>query len=292
MEFVMTTLETPKKDPFTNGTAADVSTKKEPSVSIMSVSPVQAEDWLKNNHKKNRKFRKLKADEYAADMRAGRFNLGIQVIAFDTNKQLVNGQHVLHAVLMSGVTVRCIVMWNAPPSVLMIADGGMKRSTDDHFTMSGKQYPRGCGSTVRRVIIGLDRTVRGGISDQTVSAFMEQHVNAVAFAHTNLPKSPFASSFIRAPICRAYICKRGKDKLERFCKTLTTGIMSDKTDTASVLLRNVTLALGAEKSGSQKTRADLYALTETALTRFLAGSDSKDKLLPAKEEQFLFVANW
>lgn len=78
---------------------------KEPRVQIMQITPQMAGNWLERNHPANRKLRPNKVRQYAADMRLNRWHLSTQVIAFDADKQVCNGQHTLHAVVESGCTV-------------------------------------------------------------------------------------------------------------------------------------------------------------------------------------------
>lgn len=261
-----------------------MSEKKEPRVSIMTVTPQQAENWLERNHPRNRKLREHKVRQYAADMEAGRWLLSTQVIAFNTKDELVNGQHTLHAILRSEASIRCVVLWGMPDPSMLTIDNGMKRSTDDQFSMSGRDYVRGAGATVRRLMIG-GRTFQGrAISDLEVDEFMSKYAAAVAFAHKAVPAGRFAQAPVRAVVARAKIGRHPGEKLERFGEVLNTGIMAAGED-AAVLLRNFILGMKGGAAGSGTQRSKLYDMAESALAAFLKGQRVK-RIDPAIEELF------
>lgn len=73
-------------------------------LNIVRVTPEIAERWLKNNGK-NRKLSIVHAKKLAAVMAAGKWSLNGQTISFDDQGRLLDGQHRLTAVVLSGVPV-------------------------------------------------------------------------------------------------------------------------------------------------------------------------------------------
>ena len=71
---------------------------------VVKVTPEIAARWLKNNGK-NRSLSIAHVKRLAASMAAGRWSLNGQTISFDDQGRLLDGQHRLSAVVMSGVTV-------------------------------------------------------------------------------------------------------------------------------------------------------------------------------------------
>lgn len=255
------------------------------TVAIRTVTPDDAERWLEKNHDRNRRLRPAKVAEYAADMKSGRWVLSDQAISFDRDGWLINGQHRLQAVHRSGVSIKSLVLWNCPDRSLLVIDGGMKRSTDDRFVMAGKSYPKGCGATVRRLLIGMsaDRTMQA-ISDWRVDEFMAEHGTDVAFVHTATTKHKATAASVRAVLARAKIKRVAGERIERFCEVLGTGLMGAG-ENAAVLLRNHIIALKQAGAGTGQARQQLYAVTESALAAFLAG-ERVTKIAPAKQELF------
>ena len=71
---------------------------------VVRVTPEIAARWLKNNGK-NRNLSAVHAKRLAAVMAAGNWSLNGQTISFDDQGRLLDGQHRLTAVVLSGVSV-------------------------------------------------------------------------------------------------------------------------------------------------------------------------------------------
>jgi predicted nucleic acid-binding Zn ribbon protein len=76
-----------------------------PAASIVYVTPEMAERWLGHN-KVNRNLRNRRVDQFARDMRSGRWQLTGEAIKFGKSGNLIDGQHRLWAVIESGCTSR------------------------------------------------------------------------------------------------------------------------------------------------------------------------------------------
>ena len=74
----------------------------------MIVSPELAREFLATSKINprfgdSRRFNKTVVTKYAADMKAGRWALTHQGIAFNENKELIDGHNRLNAIILSGV---------------------------------------------------------------------------------------------------------------------------------------------------------------------------------------------
>jgi hypothetical protein len=107
------------------------------SASIEQITPEIATAWLKEN-RNNRRVRKSVVARYAADMASGDWRPGSGAIVFDKNKDLVDGQHRLLAVVSSGVTIVSTVTRGADPEVKEAIDTGQKRSLADLLAWGGE----------------------------------------------------------------------------------------------------------------------------------------------------------
>jgi len=254
----------------------------EPSVRIQTITPAIARKWLDKNRDNNRNVVQSRVKQYAADMIAGRWELSDQAISFDEDDELVNGQHRLEAIILANKPIVSLVMFNLPTKAMLVLDSGKKRNTDEAFQVAGRDYPRQCGSTVRRVFMGMRTYAGRAFTDQEVDEFMAKHVDAVQFAHRILQKGKFASASIRAVIVRAYLKQKSVVRLEKFGEVLTTGMMVPG-DEAAIHLRNFVMEIASSKDG--KGRKHLYAMTQAAVGAFLKEEKIK-KLIPAAEELF------
>lgn len=262
-------------------------TGKKPTVAIEKVGPPRAKDWLTKNHPGNRHLRPRKVAEYATNMDLGLWPLADHMVVFDTQDRLINGQHTLHGVVRSGKTIETVVCRNWPDAALLVFDGGMKRVTDDRFSMAGLRWPRGSGATVRRIFMGV-RSSREGLSDARIDHWLKEGKNGEAFAHIHVPiHKRHAPAAVRAVIARAHIGKADESDLARFCSVFMTGMMADPSEAAAVLLRNFVINrdYASRMSGSGQAQTRLYLHAEGALDDFLEGSAVK-KLEPATEELF------
>jgi hypothetical protein len=107
------------------------------TMKIVTVTPGIADEWLKKNNPKNRSIGRNHVARLTADMKAGRWHLTHQGIAFDADGQLVDGQHRLTAVMQSGATVEMAVFFyegKAPPGI----DMAKSRSFGDELALSGR----------------------------------------------------------------------------------------------------------------------------------------------------------
>jgi hypothetical protein len=255
---------------------------KRPKVEIIRITPNQATRWIEHNIPKNRKLRRAKVAQYAADMVNGRWRLSNDAISFDSHGMLVNGQHRLHACVKSGVAILSILLWNIPTESFAVLDSGMLRTTDDRFRMTGHEYPYGFGATVRRLFLSVRLSRSRAFTDLEVGDFMERHASAVRYAHQMLPHGRMANAALRAPIVRAYILKASSRRLEQFAHVLITGLQESRADAAAVLLRNYILDTVATHSGARKS---IYLYAEAALDHFLKGVGVM-KLTPNTVELF------
>ncbi len=94
----------------------------------MTITPECASDWLENrNLPLNRTLSETIAKRYADTMRAGRWLLTHQGIAFDKDGFVIDGQHRLRAIVLAGVPVELFVIPNCDPATFAVLDSGHKR---------------------------------------------------------------------------------------------------------------------------------------------------------------------
>jgi hypothetical protein len=107
----------------------------------MDVTPEMAARWLKNNFG-NRPIRWDTVKAYARDMLNGLWVPTHQGLAFNDKDALIDGQHRLHAIVMSGVTIRMMVTFGLPSKIerkemttMDAVDRGATRSVGDQLTI-------------------------------------------------------------------------------------------------------------------------------------------------------------
>src|SRR4051812_23704453 len=119
---------------------------------VAMVSPKVAAELLAQPHVRQRPLRQGLVRRYAAVMRRGDWHLTHQGIALDETGKLLDGQHRLAAVVMSGMTVRMMVTYGLDADRFDVMDTGAKRTSGDIIKMAGFSNGPGVSAVVRLVI--------------------------------------------------------------------------------------------------------------------------------------------
>jgi hypothetical protein len=98
------------------------------------INAEQAQIYLDANER-NRKVKPATVATYARDMTNGNWNYTAAPIRFDTNGNLLDGQHRLRAVVASGKRQKFLVVRNLPPETRKNIDNGARRSVADNLVM-------------------------------------------------------------------------------------------------------------------------------------------------------------
>jgi hypothetical protein len=237
---------------------------------IMDVGPDLAAEWLEGNVH-NRPIHQKRVDLYAADMKAGRWKLTHQGIAFDVNGILRDGQHRLWALLASGCTIRIPVTFNLSFDVIEEIDNVKARSVSDRMNISGR-FQDGKISTNQ---VSVLRAMIRGFKPERPMAYhdecqlMQAHLPAIRFALERLTTTRIkgvSSPTVCAVVARAWY-SQDVDRLERFCEILRTGI-ADNSEAVVILLRDYLSKL--DRSATMSMLRDKHGRVERALHCFLS----------------------
>lgn len=87
-----------------------------PVTMILDVTPELAEKFLIQNTR-NRKLRSAHLKAIVRELKEGKWQFNGDALRFDSKGTLVDGQHRLHAILLSGVTAKTLVMFGLAPEV-------------------------------------------------------------------------------------------------------------------------------------------------------------------------------
>jgi hypothetical protein len=140
----------------------------------MDVSPAIAELWLKRNFN-NRPLRADTVRAYAREMKNGKWLPNHQGIAFNQMDELIDGQHRLSAVIMSGCSVRLMVTFGLPSKVngtrmtgMDTVDRGATRTVADQLKIQHQMHGGAVLSGVCARLAGLcspERTRRLSVGE-------------------------------------------------------------------------------------------------------------------------------
>lgn len=138
----------------TKATAKKVSMTSTSGVtySIENVTPELAESWLARNTA-NRRMRRATAEAYARDMESGDWRENGDAICFAVDGTLLDGQHRLTAVVLSGISVPLLIVRDLPRETQDTKDDGRKRTMADTFGFHGVANNTTASAVTRRVIL-------------------------------------------------------------------------------------------------------------------------------------------
>ena len=102
---------------------------------IETITPETAQSYFQKNIK-NRPIKMGAVDALARDIKNGSFVITHQGIAFDTNGNLVDGQHRLLAIISAGIPVQMMVTRGLEPDTKLVVDRGEARTMRDVMTIS------------------------------------------------------------------------------------------------------------------------------------------------------------
>lgn len=105
---------------------------------ILRIGKWEATRLLKHNDL-NRPTSEATVERYAKLMREGRWTLSCDAIGIDRDKQLINGQHRLKAVILSDTDQSFMVIHNLDRKAFEVADTGKRRSAMDVLAIDGRK---------------------------------------------------------------------------------------------------------------------------------------------------------
>lgn len=206
---------------------------------IVQVTPELATTWLENKNTHNRKVVQTNVDRIAQEINEGRWRLNHQGIAFDENGNLVDGQHRLWAIVLTGKTVPVRVFTGISREAVETIDVGERRSNLDVIRLSGNaEQFNSAHMSIVRAMYNTRKNRSKRLSVGVERARLMLHEQAIHFAvkylySCNAPK--VRTALLGSLIARAYYSE-DHNKLIRFCEVMKNGCANNTTESAAVLL--------------------------------------------------------
>jgi hypothetical protein len=107
------------------------------TTNIEKITPKIASELLLNNHSAQRNVSLAHVTNLSNQMKSGLWKTNGESIILDGKSNILDGQHRLRAVVMSGVTIDFLIVRGVNPECFTTIDGGMKRSCGQIFTIAG-----------------------------------------------------------------------------------------------------------------------------------------------------------
>lgn len=181
---------------------------------IMEISPEQATAWLERNVK-NRKLRTGKVQSIAADIENGDWMLTHQAIGFDSDGELLDGQHRLEAIRMAGRPVVSAVAFDVPTRAtgadgkerrtMIAVDRGSPRTVPDQLSIEyGMKHATEfvtLGNLILRAFVGARTSMTAGQALRLAEVWPE--VTSIARLHVKALKPALKVTPIKAAVALA-----------------------------------------------------------------------------------------
>jgi hypothetical protein len=130
------------------------------TTNIETITPVQARRVLDTMNTHNRPLVMARVEDFARQMRAGRWQVTHQGLAFDVNGVLLDGQHRLAAVYAANVPVDMMVTTGLPPESFSTMDAGAKRTAAHVLAIQGSRESTLMAGAVK-VILSYREAMQG-----------------------------------------------------------------------------------------------------------------------------------
>ncbi|MNX86001.1 hypothetical protein D3C86_1178590 [compost metagenome] len=237
-------------------------------IRIEVVDPAKAESWL-NLNKNNRKLRDGVVEQYAQDMKAGRWTNCPTPISFYADGDVADGQHRLWAIVESSTTQTFPVARGLDRADGLNIDTGLNRSVVDNSRISG--VDTGLSNTLVAVARATQHGVAsvGRMSNALKVECVDLHRDACTWAVANGPKGKnLRNAVVLAAISRAWYWEEDKSKLRRFCDVFDSGFQQGDEESAAVAMRNYML-LKAGLASSSAMWTDTFLKVQNAINYFM-----------------------
>lgn len=254
----------------------------DPTAAYEMITKEIADEWLENYNINNRKFRPSLATKYTRDRINGKQIVGWHAIAIDWNGIVMNGQHTMTAISVSGIPELHLVVRGLDPRARLVGDTDAPRRAADILRISG--YENVSFTEVAIVRALMNGLIRRATMIEIVEAY-EAHREAAKEAYDMFPmpkKRHISIAYVMAPIARAWYTE-DRLRLQKFADVLYQGLATRKGDLSVIKLRDYLLQLPG--IGGDQMQKEIYSMTETALKAFLDRTNL-EKLTPTKEELF------
>jgi hypothetical protein len=256
------------------------------------VTPKLARETLDNSKSRNRRVNPIRVKYLASLMKSGMFMCTHQGIALDCDSNVIDGQHRLEAICLSGCSVYMMVSKGVPVSTMSVVDCNQPRNLLNRLHIIGRTDITPAHLAIARILeYGVVGASQAALGIEEAERILNKYSDAVDFA-AELAKGNKAYKIpapVAAVIARAYYTQ-DVTTIRRFVAVYKSEVPKNEKETAPLRLKRHVMSLGDLKklgntSNSTNFRETMYNLAESALWRFIKG-EPVEILNPAKKELF------
>ena len=263
------------------------------SLGVVTITPEMANKLLVFNTD-NRKLNTSAVERYAQSLSAGKFTMSNDMITFDKDGVLTNGQHRLHAVKQSGCNLETVVSIGVSQSSEI--DRGLTRNVVENIKhwadIPDELRTTDAVSASNALMVRLEKKKK--FNNAKLEKFMRENAKVIELAYNNgliqstgaakrVYSATISSAFLAAII---YYSNKYKDNEEKFSEVvndmthirdvLTTGVSTKDADQFIIKLRD---KLKDTDRGSRRGNSDMiFRSVQYVIYNYCAGKP-KTKIL-------------
>lgn len=241
------------------------------TLKVEKISPTKAKTYLNHNNS-NRALREGVVEQYASDMKSGKWTHCVAPIVFYENGDIADGQHRLWAIIESGVSQDFFVMRNLPRDAGLNIDIGLNRNLVDNARIAGLD------SDLTYTVLGaaracaLGRRSRNRMSPAKQLEMLEPIREHVFWAVHHGPRTKYLSNALMyAAIARAHMHETDEERLAHFCRVMHTGMPNGPEDVVAISLRNHLIKQGPSGSSTEDMWLDNFLRVQNSIWNFMRG---------------------
>ena len=156
-------------------------------VKVIMTDALIAKRWLTRNVR-NRKIRTTTVQRYRSDMEGGRWTFAADPIRFDSDGNLIDGQHRLAALAETeGITLPMLVVRGLPEAAQSVMDQGGRRTPGDQLSLKGVKDANAVAAAVKQYLIwseGLlfrdNKVVQATITTPRIEQWVDENPDPLA----------------------------------------------------------------------------------------------------------------
>lgn len=185
-------------------------------IRVVSIDPTLAKFLLQKNFRNNRKLSRPKVKLYAKEMLTGEWSADSNMICFDPEGLLINGQHRLEAIVESGTTQTFAMAFNMPNESARVFDQGRARTQVDRINIAGFNMKQKHNTIVRNAMTRMEtkrigaKYYREKTTDQEIKQVYQDHKDFVDFMVKN---KSWRNSIVNSVALKIYVELKHQESL-------------------------------------------------------------------------------
>lgn len=249
-------------------------------VQLLTVTPAQAAEWLRDKAEWQRSTSSRRVEQLAKKMRKGDWKLTpTAAIGISKDGKVVDGQHRLQAVVSSGISLQMWVVKGADPSSFDVLDRGQNRSLSQIAKMAGcETHSTWHISAAHSLLWSIDSisSVNNRWDEQDITAVLNHYADELSIVLPSGGSRVLRGAHYRGAALRAVISRPDRaQEIADFIECFASGEPPNYNEAEKYkMAMRLRAAVSARVTGTTlNDRHNYWAATLNAIRHYLAGTE-------------------